>query len=390
MPKVAHICTTRLMYKLLQDKLILLSKSGYEVDIISARDDKENNIFNENGIPQKYVNMSREIAPLQDIKSIIDMVKLLKKEKYEIVHTHNAKAGLIGRIAAKIAGVPVIIHTSHGLPFFEGQNKIKYTIFKNLELFGLKISDYFGSQNEEDLNIMRKYAPNEKLFYEGNGVDVDKMDEIYKSISNEDIQNVKNELNIPEDNIVMLMGARFESVKNHDLLLSSLGLLKKKGINNFTCMLAGQGELEQQIRNKVKEMDLEENIIFLGYRKDIYKFIKLADIVALTSLKEGIPRIIMESMYFKKPVVATDVLGTRELVVNNETGFMTNIDDAEVMADNIELLINDKQLRNDFGERGKARIEEKFTEQLVIKRLDSLYKDILGIKNKNYSLSNDV
>ena len=233
---------------------------------------------------------------------------------------------------------------------------------------------------------MRKYAKEEKLFYEGNGVDVVKMDRIYNSISDEELNMLREELNIPKENITMLMGARFEIVKNHDLLLKSLSVLKDKGINNFTCMLAGQGELESEIRGKVSEMNLEENIIFLGYRKDIYKFIKLSDIVTLTSIKEGIPRIIMESMYFKKPIIATDVLGTRELIVNNETGFVTDLGDYKSMAENIEKLINDEELRYKFGSKGKIRIEKKFTEQLVIKRIDKLYSDILDEKNKECSI----
>lgn len=377
MVKVAHICTSRLMYKLLQDKLILLSKKGYMVDIVSAKDGKETNIFNENGINQKYVEMNRDISIFKDIKSIVEMIRFLKKENYDIVHTHNAKAGIIGRIAAKIAGVPVIIHTSHGLPFFEGQNKIKYNIFKYLELFCLKISDYFGSQNEEDLNIMRRYSKESKLFYEGNGVDVNKMDLIDNSISQNDLYKLKEELNIPENNVIMLMGARFESIKNHDLLIDALELLKKDGINNFTCMLAGQGELECQIKQKVKEKGLDKNIIFLGYRKDIYKFIKLSDIVVLTSYKEGIPRIIMESMYFEKPIVATDVLGTRELVINNHTGFMSDVEDTNKLYNNIKTLIKDKEKRQYFGMNGKKRINYNFTEQLVVSRIDGLYKKVL-------------
>lgn len=375
--KIAHICTSRLTYKVLQDKIILLSKEGYEIDMISSAEGPDTSVFKENNVGQIYVDMDRNIRLIKDIKSILAMTKVLKKEKYDIVHTHTAKAGIIGRISGRLAKVPVVIHTSHGLPFFEGQNKIKYSIFKALELFGLKISDYYGSQNEEDLNIMQKYAKKEKLFYEGNGVDVVKMDRIYNSISDEELNNLRNELKISTGNIIMLMGARFEGVKNHDLLLKSLSVLKDKGINNFTCMLAGQGELESEIRKKVNEMNLDENIIFLGYRKDIYKFIKLSDIVALTSIKEGIPRIIMESMYFRKPIIATDVLGTRELVVNNETGFMTSLGDYESMAENIENLIKHEELRIKLGNNGKRRVDEKFTEQLVIKRLDNLYSKIL-------------
>lgn len=385
MIKVAHICTTKLSYKVLQDKLVLLKKEleEYNIDIISSNEGPKTEFFTLNGIRQLYIDMDRSINPIKDIKSIYSMYKLLKKENYDIVHTHTAKAGIIGRIAAKLAKVPVIIHTSHGLPFFEGQKKIKYNIFKYLELFAIKISDCFASQNEEDLNTISKYVSKEKLFYEGNGIDIDKMEKLDNSISSIEVYKLRKELGIPENNKVILMAARFEIVKNHYLLLDALTLLKNKGINNFTCILAGKGELEHHIKNKVTEMNLEKNIIFLGYRKDIYKFIKLSDIVALTSLKEGIPRIIMESMYFEKAIIATDVLGTRELVVDNETGFMTELGDIESLANNIEILISNDNIRKQFGINGKKRIKERFTEQIVIKRIDNIYKTILKEKNVN-------
>jgi glycosyltransferase involved in cell wall biosynthesis len=324
--------------------------------------------------------MNRKINPLDEIKSIYKLFKILRNEKYDVVHTHNAKAGLIGRIAAKLAGTPLIIHTTHGLPFFEGQSKLKNIFYKVIEKIGLMFCDYFGSQNEEDLNIIKKLTKKNKIFYEGNGIDKYKMDYIYNSISEQEIKDLKKDLKISDENVIMLMGARFEKVKNHDLLLKALAQLKNNQIKNFVCILLGQGELEIHIKSMVKELQLENNIIYLGYKEDIYKYIKMADIAILTSFKEGIPRILMESMYFEKPVVATDVLGTRELVINNVTGLLSKPTDCLKLEKNIKKLILDSSLRKRMGIDGKNRIIDKFTEQLVVERLDCIYKN--GIHEK--------
>ncbi|MGL6058129.1 MAG: glycosyltransferase family 4 protein [Culicoidibacterales bacterium] len=380
MKKVAHICTTRLMYKLLIDKLALLKEAGYEVEIISAEDYEETNIFNEIGIPQKYVDMSRELSPIEDIKSIISLVKLLKEEQYDVIHTHNAKAGLIGRIAGKIAKVPVVIHTSHGLPFFEGQSKLKYSMFKFLEIIGAKFCDALGSQNREDLIIMKSYTDTSKVFYEGNGIDYVKLQKLSDNVSQDEIEKIRKEYNILSTDKVILMGARFESVKNHDLLLKSLKELNNIKNIEFKCLLAGQGELEEQIKAEVKELGLENQVVFIGYQKEIYKFIKMADLVTLTSFKEGIPRILMESMYFAKPVVATNVLGTKEVVLDGKTGYLVELDDSKLLAKKYNELLQNVEKSCEFGNYGKEFILENYTEQIVVQRLDNLYKQLLSEK----------
>lgn len=378
--KVAHICNTRLSYKILEDKLVLLKNKGYEIDIVADATGTKSQIFEKNDINEKIIPMKRNISPIHDIKSIIEMTKLFKKEQYDIIHAHTAKAGLIGRIAGRLAKTPVVMYTAHGLPFFEGQNRIKYHIFKSLEIIGAKIGHYFGSQNEEDLEYMQKYVPKEKTFYEGNGIDTKNLTMIASETSVEELQLLRNDLNIPLNNIILLKGARFEGVKNHTLLLEALADLKKQGIENFTCLLAGQGELEDQLRAKVKEFDLEKNVLFLGHQTNIYPFIQLSDIIVLSSIKEGIPRILMESMYYAKPVIATRVLGTRELVLNEKTGLLSELEDSEAMSKNLKNLIENENLRKNMGECGKAVIEEKYTEQKVVERIDNFYQFALKEK----------
>ena len=379
MLRVAHICTAASMYKLLVDKLTILKGYGYDIDLISSDEGYNEELMKHYDFDIKFIHINREINLIDDIKSIYNLVKLLNKEKYDIVHTHNAKAGIVGRIAGKIAKIPVVIHTSHGLPFYKGQKKVKFHLYKFIEKIGSFFCDAIGSQNLEDLDLIRNYITKKRTYYEGNGVDVERLYKLEKNIDKNTIQSLKSNLGISDSTKVILVGARFEPIKGHEFLLQGLYVLKQKYKPDFVCLLAGRGNLQEKIQSKINELGLNNEVKIIGYKTDLYPYIKLADLIVLTSKKEGIPRILMESMAFSKPVVATDVLGTRELV-KNTTGFLVPFNDQKQLAEKIMLLLNDKGLRKKFGYNAYKLIEKEFTESIVAGRIDSIYKEILSRK----------
>lgn len=373
--KIAHICTSRLSYKILEDKLIHLSRYGsYDVHLISSGEGQDSGMLRANGITQHEVEMNRSIHLWDDLKSIVQMSKLLKRERFDIVHTHTAKAGIIGRIAAKICNVPLIIHTAHGLPFFEGQQKVSHHLYKYLEILSSACCHFIASQNMEDVSKLSRYIRKSKLVYEGNGIDLEWMDRESHTISESQLADLKERHAIPQDKKIILVGARFEPVKDHALLLRSLEALKNQWGDQFCCLLAGNGMLEEEIRNRVKEQKLSDQVIFLGYQTNMLPWIKMADLLMLTSQKEGIPRILMEGMGMAKPVVATDVLGTRELVEQEKTGFLAAYGNAEQLAGYAQLLLSDAELQSRFGLAGRRRIEEHFTVKVVLERMHRLYQ----------------
>lgn len=375
--RVAHVCNTALSYKILVDKLDLLQKEGYCIDLISAEEGYDKELMSNYNFSTKFINMNRNISLKKDIISIIEMYKLFKKEQYDIVHTHTAKAGVIGRIAAKLAKIPVVIHTSHGLPFYEGQPAKQYWTYRMLEKVGSLFCDVICSQNKEDMDKIKQYAPRKKVFYEGNGVDIEKLEDRRKNIKTEDLTRIKTELAINDEAKIIFVGARFEPVKNHLLLLDALKELKEEYYDNFVCLLAGKGSLESTIQKKIKELKLEDNVKMIGHQTDIYPYIELADIVSLTSEKEGIPRILMESMAFSKVVVATDVLGTRELVINNETGYLIPYNNPSLFARGLfDVLDNDERAKV-FSNSARALVEKEFTEKIVVNRLNELYRSLM-------------
>jgi glycosyltransferase involved in cell wall biosynthesis len=169
-----------------------------------------------------------------------------------------------------------------------------------------------------------------------------------------------------------------EPVKDHSFLLSGIHHLVQSGQTDFVCLLAGKGPLEMQIRKEIADLGLERYVKLVGHQTDIYPYIQLSDIVVLTSEKEGIPRIIMEAMAFSKPVVASDVLGTRELVRDMETGLLVGYKKEQELVDALSQLLKNEGWADEMGQNARKVIEQEFTEEAVVQRIDQYYRQMNG------------
>jgi glycosyltransferase involved in cell wall biosynthesis len=389
MTKVAHICTSGISHKILADKLLLMKDRGYDIHLISSMEGYDEKLMNQYPLPLKFVPMHRNIRPFKDIRSVYRLMKLIKKEKYDIVHTHTAKAGLLGRIAAWLTLTPLIIHTTHGLPFYEGQSALKHWLYRALEKVGSFFCDAIASQNREDIIKIKAYAPGKRVFYEGNGVDLGHLDRMQSSVTDQELQNLREKLQIGGSQKVMLAAARLEPVKNHHLLLAAIHRLVVSGQTDFVCLLAGKGPLEMKIRSEISALGLEPYVKLIGHQTNIYPYIQLSDVIVLTSEKEGIPRIIMEAMAFSKPVVATDVLGTRELVQHTTTGLLVPNHKDDKLADAFRQLLKNEELGKWLGWNARKIIEREFTEEAVTQRIDQYYRQLNGESSVGRQLAAD-
>lgn len=384
--KVLHITAIDFtIRKMLVDKLIELQKYGYDVETMSdvtgfmSEAKSEMSGIQSRGIKHHRIPISRDIHPVKDIRSIFLLYRFLKINKYDIVHTHTAKAGFIGRIAAKLAKVPIIIHTSHGLPFYKGQSVLKNGIYRFLETFASYFSHAYLSQNKEDLTNIYRMVPKKIISgYEGNGIPLDVLDG-YEKMTSEEIKKKKRSLEIGERDFVFFTAARFEAVKNYEMIFNAIR--KVSGLKqNVKFVFAGEGPLLEEYKEKAVRWKISNDIIFLGYREDMYELLQMTDAVLLTSEKEGIPRFLMEAMAFEKPVLATDVLGTNELVVNQKTGELIEFNNHYQLANTIHNWINPeyKSVLYLYGKNGRKRIVEEFTEAKVAKRIHRYYQHLLS------------
>lgn len=365
------------IYHLLLNKLRLLKQKGYEVWAVSSSGIYRERI-EEAEIKVKYIEMSRRIDPLQDMRSIEEMRRFFGEEKFHIVHTHTAKAGVIGRIAAKRAKVPVILHTYHGLPFYQGLPFFKFFPYMLIEKWAAGSADFLLSQNREDFENIERYRlkSGDRCAYEGSGVN---LEELTEEIMRADPEAVRDEFRIAKDEFLIGYFARFEPVKGHSLFLRALKSLKDEG-RLFKVLFAGKGFMEKKIMGLVSELHLEGEVINAGFRQDLHRVMRGVDLLVLASRKEGLPRVIFEAMAASKPVVATDVLGTREVVVHNETGLLVPYGDSEALADAIAELMDSGELRLRLGRVGRERLEKQFDERVVAERIDDIYRKLLSEK----------
>lgn len=365
MIKITHIVTAYISVVTILDSKLRGLSSYNDLDVMAISSPPDFEDSRKPSIRHIPVKMARSIKPLADLKSIWRLYRILKKEKPDVVHSHTAKAGFITTFASKMAKVPVICHTYHGLPFFEGQNKKTYHIYRFLEKLVCKFRNYIFTQNKRDLpECVKLIGSEEKVLFEGNGIDIESI----KRSAAKQLGEAKQYY--PEGNLKLLLLSRFEPVKRIPDFLGVVQKLLQDGIK-VSCIIAGGGIQEEMLRNQIDEMGLDKCVRLLGFTDRPHALIQECDITVLCSEKEGIPRSLMEAMALQKPVVATDVLGTQELVEDGHTGFLAPLGDTSSMAEKIKLLADDKEMRVQMGFAGQKRVSEYFND---IKIAESLYE----------------
>jgi len=312
--------------------------------------------------------LKRNISPFDDLRALFALYLLIKKNKYDIVHCHTTKAGLLGRIAAKLAGVRRIYFTAHGWSFY---NKHEYGWAQPLLIFLERLAAKcsrnvicVSKRNKEDA-IQKKIAPESKLFLIRNGV-------AWKT--NEDRVWARNKLQASPSEIVFGMTARLTYPKDPLFFLKAGRELAKK-YKNIKFILIGDGPLLRECLDFVQTNKLKEHVIFFGEKSpdEARKLLFGMDIFVLISKFEGVPISIIEAMFAGLPVIATNVGGIGEAVVNNENGFLTDCDSLDKLIEKMELLIENPDLRRKMGEKGKEMAKTKFTLETMIQSYEKLY-----------------
>ncbi len=355
---------------LLRNRVRAMRRSGVDNRIICI-DGRYVRLLREEGIPVKTVHLPRGYNIIKLVVSLAEIAAYLRREKVDLVHTHCSIPGFIGRLAAWIAGVPLVVHTVHGFHFHEQTATLKRLIYALLERFAGLFTDALLSQNRSDLDEARRYriVPPERLHFIGNGIDLDRFKPCMK-------------LSSPDGPLTITCVARMEAVKNHKMLFEAVRLLKEGG-EQFRVWLIGDGDLRPKYQDLCERMEIGHLVHFLGYRDDIPELLAQTDIAVLTSIKEGIPRAVLEAMAMGTPVVATRVNGTREVVRDGETGFIVELDDTEALATRLSKLISDPALREKMGLRAREIVVQEFDERMTIESLWRIYLDLLlkkGIK----------
>lgn len=361
-----------------------LMKKGYKIDILTGPHIKsEGSMYDKASklnIPvftKDY--LKRDINIFTDFLTIFKLYWFIRQNKYDIVHTHSSKAGVVGRIAAKLAGVKIVIHTVHGLPFHRYQTTVKRNFYIWVEkisaLFCNKIIAVTHTIIDEFERL--KIAERTKMVMIRSSFDL-----TIFSCSRELALTTRKRFSISENDFVVGKIARLSPLKGHRFLLESLSMVKKE-LPKIKVLIVGDGELQEELETFVQHSGLNENVIFSGLipPEGIPEIINCMDVVVHTSLLEGLARVLPQSIMLQKPIISFDLDGAHEVIQEGETGYLIEPQNINQLADRIIELGKDSNKANEFGRRGKELLGNEFCEKKMIDETDILYTRLMKDRN---------
>jgi len=316
-------------------------------------------------------SLIRQISPLHDIVALAHIWFLCILIKPDIIHTHSSKAGIIGRWAAFFAGVPVIIHTYHGFGFNDFQPFPVRFILQFTECLTAPITTTLVVVSSENIQkgLLAGIGKKGQYLVIHSGIKVSD----FAAVPEDKIENARREIGIKKGMHVIGMISCFKPQKAPlDFIYLAKKVSDKRPDTQF--VLVGDGLLRPQIEKEIERLDLKDKIILTGWRRDISSCIALFDILVLTSLWEGLPRVFPEAMAAGKPIVATWVDGAREAVLHGINGYLVAPHDVDKMSDYVLRLLDNPDERRHLGTYGKRRVYPAYDIDEMVRQLDELYQ----------------
>ena len=388
--KIVHIITRLILGGAQENTLItckLLGERGHDVTLITGPAiGPEGELF-EQTKNQKYdvivvPKLIRTIHPVCDIISYFQIKKLLKRLKPDIVHTHSAKAGILGRFAAYglkgkwSENVPAVVHTIHGLAFHPYQSGWLNKFYIAVEKSAAKRTDFFISVADAmtEQALAAGIGEREKYVTAYSAIEEE---DFLKPIPEEERKSFRMKYGIPENAIVLVTIARLFMLKGHKYIIESAKQLSKQ-FDNVVWLFVGDGNLAGQFKEQVKQLGLADKIKFTGLLPPIQipLAIQSSDILVHCSLREGLARTLPQAMLCGKPAISFDVDGAKEVVSEN-TGRLIEPKNIEKLRKACAELIGDQDLRDKLGKAGRDFVKEKFAPETMVDAIEMVYKKLL-------------
>lgn len=374
--KVMLICTTdNMIWQFLLPHIEDLKKYGAEVDCICSKTgfwfDELRDKF---GLNMIEVSMERSPLKIKNWKAYKTLKRLQKQNNYNLIYCQQPVGGLLGRLIGKKFKIPVI-YTAHGFFFFKGNSKIKNFIFKNAEKYLAKYTDALITMNNEDFSACQNWKC--KNVFKINGIGID---EIKYDNSKFDKKEFKRSLGLEDDDKIILSVSEFIKRKNYPTMLRSFAKLCEKE-QNVKYVLCGTGILFDEMKQYAKELGIENDVLFLGYRKDINKIMQISDVFFHESFQEGLTMSIMEAMHFKLPVVTSAVRGNEDLIDNEKGGYITGCLDEDLQVECLIKILNNKELAKKMGDYNHNKIKDYYLDT-VRSQLKDIYQKIGILEEK--------
>jgi glycosyltransferase involved in cell wall biosynthesis len=329
-----------------------------------------------NHVRRVYIkSLVRPVHPWADLTAAIQIFRHIRAERYQIVHTHSSKPGVIGRIAAKMAGTPVVVHTIHGFPFHDYMPRFIYFFCVWLERFVSRLSDKIITVSKLNLEkaVQLKLAPRDRFVNIYSGIQLEKFEFKNRRF------HIRQRLGLTKDHIIIgLIGRLFTQKAPQYFIKAVPEVIRRFPSARF--LLVGDGELKQSLIRLSQDLDVMEYVRFLGFREDVPEILNILDIFVLTSLWEGLGRSLTEAMAMAKPVVATSVEGVPELVKHNVTGLLVPPCDEGRIAESIIYLLRNPKEASRMGRAAQKNVKDKFSVHRMISEIDALYEGLIHVQ----------
>lgn len=352
-----------------------LSRDGWVVDCmtngVGERCGFEEYFTNTWDVPFQR-NPRRLLCNLFYIKVI---KRIVMNGGYDIVHVHTPIASFVTRLALKgIQQCPKIIYTAHGFHFHQEGTFLANSFFLLLEKISARWTDYIVTINREDYHqaVHNRFLPRERVVYiPGIGIDTN----LYSinSRTNVNLNELKNQLGLPREGTAFLVIAEFNPGKRHIDILRALALLDNQ---NLYVLFAGEGRLKGEIVNEAVNLGISERVMFLGFRDDVVDLLKISSALILVSLREGLPRSVMEGMAMELPVIGTNIRGTRELLEGG-CGILVPPKNVLELARAMQWIMQNPERAEMMGKRARERVKTKYDNQFVLQEYLELYNSAL-------------
>jgi len=360
-----------------------LNKEKYEIDLITGEEfDKDilNKVKNPPFDIIQIKGLKWKLNFLHDPFVLLRLIKLLKKKHYDIVHTHTTKAGILGRIAAYLSGVPVIVHGLHGSTFQAFNSGLLNWLLFLFEKFTDRFTDAYVSVSKvlSETYTEKGIGKKDNHYTVYSGMELSKF---YQARDKINYQEKYEELEINAGDFLIGNVARLETRKGHQFLLDAFkNVVEEQKYGRVKLLIIGEGNKRKYLENYVKELNLGDKVIFTGYREDVEELMALMDIFVLTSLREGLPRVLVQAAAVGMPSIAFNVDGVPEIIEDNHNGFLVRVGDVEQLAKRIMQYIDHKELLVLHGKNGRELIKGKWSIEDMVEKIDKIYQKLVREK----------
>ena len=382
--KVLHVITRMIVGGAQENTLLsvegLDAMDRFEVTLVSGVDNgPEGELLSRARRTTRLIvipELGRSISPWADLVAFWKLYRLIRRERFQIVHTHSSKAGVLGRLAAYLARTPIIVHTLHSLVFHDYQPQWVNLSLRLTKRALAPITDHY-------ISVSRLIA--ERALAAGIG-SPDRFTTIYSGMeldwflaSDVDGKRVRAELGISPHAPVVGKVARLFKLKGHDQLLDAIpAVVARHPAVRF--LLVGDGVLHEHLRSRCDQLGVAQNVVFAGLidRERIPEMLAAMDVLVHTSLREGLARVLPQALAMGRPCVAVELDGAPEVVLPGRTGYLVRPGDAAGLADAINHLLDDPQLRDRMGVEGRRLVDPAFREETMVAQIADVYEHLLA------------